>query len=460
MCLFLRAGLPWPLKQAALQDSLTDLERAFHAIRFGDMERLKMVMEQLPSPDAANAKNETAMHIAAANGQLEIVRYLYEELHADANAAEGLQGTTPLIAAASLGHLNVVHYLIETAHVPVDQTTSASNRTALHASATLGHLHIVRYLVRSAQARLEIRDFRGMTPLLAVACDQTPNLEVAAYLIESGADIEARETPLGGYTPLICASAFDRLDLVLRLLEAGADVDARTPRDGVSSLWVAANLARIGVMKVLIVKGKANVEIRDHRDVTPLAIAANVHKFEAASTLISVGKADADALILNRMPLIFLCAYKKNGLDMLKLLVEEGNADIHLEDRSGWSILMRASAGGIVPIMRYLVSRPASVDHTDKAGLTALAVASLYGQEAAVRFLLEVGAKVDLADAAGRTPLHLAGSRGHLAIVRLLVEVGGASDTRRCSDGQSPLQHAMANGRDDVVQYLTKNESE
>jgi len=65
----------------------------------------------------------------------------------------------------------------------------------------------------------------GATPLhLAVLADQR---EVARYLAECGADLNARARDEHGGTPLHWAAALGRLEMARILIEAGADVNAR-----------------------------------------------------------------------------------------------------------------------------------------------------------------------------------------------------------------------------------------
>jgi ankyrin repeat protein len=58
---------------------------------------------------------------------------------------------------------------------------------------------------------------------LAVLCDQG---EVARYLIENGARINARAKDRHGGTPLHWAAALGRLEMARRLIDAGADLNA------------------------------------------------------------------------------------------------------------------------------------------------------------------------------------------------------------------------------------------
>jgi ankyrin repeat protein len=97
-----------------------------------------------------NAQGEkygrTALHLAAMNGHLEIVKLLLEH-GADVNAKtkEGY-GYTALHSAASNGHLEIVKLLLEHG-ADVNAKTKYGGYTALHSATMNGHLEIVKLLL-------------------------------------------------------------------------------------------------------------------------------------------------------------------------------------------------------------------------------------------------------------------------------------------------------------------------
>jgi len=69
----------------------------------------------------------TPLHIAAYQGNLDVVRYLAGEAHADVNQATIDNGSTPLHIATQNGNLDVVRYLARyfgEAHADVNQATN------------------------------------------------------------------------------------------------------------------------------------------------------------------------------------------------------------------------------------------------------------------------------------------------------------------------------------------------
>lgn len=58
------------------------------------------------------AKGKVALHFAVARGDLEIVRYMIENLKLDTYVKDN-QGNNPFFTAVEHGHLNIVEYFIE-----------------------------------------------------------------------------------------------------------------------------------------------------------------------------------------------------------------------------------------------------------------------------------------------------------------------------------------------------------
>ena len=60
-----------------------------------------------------NANNDTALHLAAMNGHLDILQFFIFDQNCDPNFSGGQCGQTVLHTAAECGHLNIVKYLID-----------------------------------------------------------------------------------------------------------------------------------------------------------------------------------------------------------------------------------------------------------------------------------------------------------------------------------------------------------
>lgn len=106
---------------------------------------------------------------------------------------------------------------------------------ALLVAANYGDLPAAKYLYENG-ADIEIVDDSGKTPLLIAAAEA--RTQVGLYLIEAGANIEARDNIFLN-TPLLLASKYGDFDLVRALVDAGADLTV-TNYLGQTALHMAA----------------------------------------------------------------------------------------------------------------------------------------------------------------------------------------------------------------------------
>ena len=125
------------------------------------------------------------LHDAARNGNLELVRLLVEQ-GADKDEGNG-QGNTTLYLATCYGHLNVVQYLVQQG-ASLDKAGN-SGITSLSSATAHGNLKIARYLLEQGADR-DKADNSRRTPLHKAA--QYGHLEIAMLLMSYGADLNAR----------------------------------------------------------------------------------------------------------------------------------------------------------------------------------------------------------------------------------------------------------------------------
>lgn len=140
---------------------------------------------------------------------------------ADPDAVSPVDGTSSLIMAASHGHDQIVRLLLEAGSDPT--RLDCQGNTALHYSAVRGDMDMCARLLR-AGAKLEAQNLsNGNTPL-SLACvsgKQRDSHEIICFLLDMGADIQARDSD--GRSPLELASISDQATLVNTLLTLGAD---------------------------------------------------------------------------------------------------------------------------------------------------------------------------------------------------------------------------------------------
>jgi len=132
--------------------------------------------------DKKRKKIGEQLYTSAQFGHLKKIKRLVEQKGADVNYVDG-HSETALHEAADEGHLDVVKYLVEKGSKI--QTRDSKGRTALWQAVDEGREDVVKYLL-SKGAQVNIKSKKGI-PLLQEAVLEK-NLNIVKMLIEAGAD--------------------------------------------------------------------------------------------------------------------------------------------------------------------------------------------------------------------------------------------------------------------------------
>ncbi|KAL2487519.1 putative E3 ubiquitin-protein ligase [Forsythia ovata] len=211
----------------------TEEQGLFSAVQFGDLETVEAVLERDPALIQRSTvyDRHSALHIAAANGQIEILSMLL-----DRSVNPDLLNRykqTPLMLAAMHGKIFCVKKLIE-AGANILMFDSLNGRTCLHYAAYYGHSDCLQAILSTARTShvavswgyarfVNIRDGKGATPLHLAARQKRP--ECVHILLDNGALVCSST---GGYsfpgsTSLHLAARGGSLDCIRELLAWGAD---------------------------------------------------------------------------------------------------------------------------------------------------------------------------------------------------------------------------------------------
>ena len=160
-------------------------------------------------------------------------------------------------------------------------------------------------------------------------------------------------------------------------------------------------------------------------------------------------------------PLYCACQRGGDGGDLVRLLVEEGNADVDASVFDGKTPLAAAAEHGCVDNVRVLVENGVDVNKECLEGETPLLLALLGEQIEVVEVLIEAGVNVDAYATSrgdyGVTPLVAAcgmgGGNVAVEMVRMLVQ-GGADVDKKTLAGIAPLWVAVREGGVEMVECL------
>jgi len=180
------------------------------------------------------------------------------------------QGWTPLHKASWLPDEEMVRLLVEEGAdiAAVDDHGS----TPLHTAAFTGDHGVISFLLQRGANVHARRTDNGTTPLHEAAQQAKP--AAISLLLENSADLEARD--IFGQTPLHCAAwsgTFGPLGAVIQLLiDKGAYIEAKDDR-GMTPLQKAASQGYFEEVISLLIKNRANVNVRDRDGRTVLELA-------------------------------------------------------------------------------------------------------------------------------------------------------------------------------------------
>jgi ankyrin repeat protein len=324
------------------------------------------------------AGERTALIAAAANGHLDLVRWLLSK-GANPRRRES-DGTRALDWAAQQGHRAVVEELL--AHDPeLLDLPGFKNRTALIAAAGKGEVELVRALLdRGADPAKRMSNGSRALDWAAQQGHQT--------LVELLLARDAQLLELPGFrerTALIAAAGNGHAELTRSLLERGAD-PRRWMDNGEGALHWACEAGHLAVVQVLLAQDRGLVDLP--------------------------GKAERTALI---------AAAGRGHDEVVRVLLERG-ADPHKRESDGTRALDWAAQEGHQAVVELLLARdPGLLDLQGYNDRTALMAASGNGHVDLVRLLLKRGADPRKRVSTGETALHWAAERGHEAVVQLLL---------------------------------------
>ena len=177
------------------------------APHYGHTEVFKLFFEHaqnnnLPLNPNNDSGDETPLHTAASNGNLEICKLLIEAI--ENKSPRCSHGHTPLHHAAENGKIEVFKLIFD--NVQEKEPTDNEGRTPLHTAAKHGHLEVCKFLIGELEIK-NPRDKMGWTPMHCAA--QNGNKEIC-NLIASKVQIKNPRAD-DGATPKKLMRFFDHV---------------------------------------------------------------------------------------------------------------------------------------------------------------------------------------------------------------------------------------------------------
>ena len=244
---------------------------------------------------------------------------------------------------------------------------------------------------------------------------------------------EVKETPLEyhqrrmrevdgrGWTDLHRAAAKGDVVTVQKLLDQGVPVDVREQMGG-TPFYEAARRGQLEVMKLLLKNG-AKVDDNGRQGATPLWVAAEYNQVEVARFLIKNGADPNYHDDIGYTPLHQAAQQEwHRNSEFVRLLVEEGGADVNDNSSRQCSPLYCAVNRNHTPAALYLISKGADANYAHPGGTPTLYAAVFRQNYKVTKALLDKGANPNALFKGRNTPLQEAVLNNDLVIVRLLLK--------------------------------------
>uniref|UniRef100_A0A8B9IG85 Ankyrin repeat domain-containing protein 26 n=1 Tax=Anser cygnoides TaxID=8845 RepID=A0A8B9IG85_ANSCY len=173
----------------------------------------------------------TPLHLACANGHVDVVTYLVEN-KCKLNLFDN-DNRSPLMKAVQCQQEKCVAILLE--HGADLNLADASGNTALHLAAAAPNTSLAGMLLEH-NAHIDAQNKEGYTPLILAVLEH--HEEMVEFLLKKGADVHARDQC--ERTPLMTAASGGELNLIKVLLRYGADLSHKDTKG-----WTAEDYAII-----------------------------------------------------------------------------------------------------------------------------------------------------------------------------------------------------------------------
>lgn len=367
------------------------------AVDEDNLEALKFLLKKGVDINCKNNEGYNPILSAAARGQLEMMKYLLKNGFTLKDKTN--RGSTPLIVAAEGNNLNIIKFIIKeyvkTNKIDINER-NYNGETALMSAARigLGRIKVVKYLAQNG-ADLTLIDNEGQTALMLAARYDNP--EIVEYLLENNADINELDIILSscvglidrvkylvekenqdinaadknGRTPLIGAANYNKIEVVKYLLEKGANTEAKDEdKDGKTALIIAADWGHLEMVKMLV-ENKADINARDNMGKTAIMYAAKKWDKGMAKYLLEKG-ADIEAVDNDGNSVLMVAANHGYGTDeFVKYLVDKG-AFVNRVNNDGVTTLMFAVMDKSLENVEFFVKNGVDMKLRDKQGKTAL----------------------------------------------------------------------------------------
>lgn len=376
--------------------------------------------------DEINDVGTTALHVAAAGDQLDIARILLER-----NSALDLVSSihaTPLHAACRAGHTDIALALIDQGANP--NIVDDQHRLPLHEASIKGLTEVVDAILIRDSTNINAQDSNGSTALHHAAIGG--HVDVTSLLIKYGIDVsigdkwkahalfraagchhaevvkillrDGKADPMArdcfGQIALHGPSETEDVIVQKLLIDYNSDINTRGAWNR-TPLYEACSMGRLKNVELLLSKPEIDVNSIDDHNGTPICRALCStdprHKDECVNQEIPRLMVQREDLDVNLCQGLAVQEVARLGMvDVFQRMVEDRNANLHIQNGKYGGVLQAAAMGGNVEILQMVLDRKVDVNQKGGEYGSPLAAACAFGHVAVVRKLLEYGADANV----------------------------------------------------------------
>lgn len=310
-------------------------ESALHAAaRNNDVSMVEDLLSKDCSIEEFDSRGWSPLHIAAARGNLEVLRYLVAHTGKVNIAGEQMNNDTPLGLAAEYDKADAIKILAG-AGATIEARNSCNN-TPLMVAAVEGCSGAVRKLI---ELRADVNCHNSLESALFLLCGRTNKREarlgILQMMLDAGACPDGIENPMG-WTPLHKAAEWSDEAIVSVLLARGANVDAKKMESLHTPLYIAIDKNRPSIVKLLLDAG-ADRNTFFQGNWTPAHTAAKCPNYEIMRMLLEK-EVDLNVQLLDRGWTPLHVATRCRHMEIVKMLLEAG-ADVNITTTDGHTVL-------------------------------------------------------------------------------------------------------------------------
>ena len=272
------------------------------------------------------------LFLAAANGNLDILSYLFEQ-GGNVNASSSSEYADPWSLPSEFDD-----------YLPIW-------RTPLIVALTNGHNDAFTFLIDKG-ADVNLQDHVGYTALHHAV--ESRNFDAVSCLVHNGADVNLF-TSINKHTPLMSACQFHNMDAINVLLNKGADVNLQD-RDGKSALHFACS-----DICYWLIQNLADVNMCDNHNCTPLMQASSKSDVKKVAMLVE-NQAKVDLQDMNGSTALHHAMHNSyhshEYTPEICCALLTAKVSIHLCNSQGWAPLLLASENCIKSAVEILIKHP------------------------------------------------------------------------------------------------------